>query len=46
MKAKEKVQGFVTVEEAIEMDYETTKELQLKHLNRELWMVLIIQTNL
>ena len=26
MKAKEKVQGFVTVEEAIEMDYETTKE--------------------
>lgn len=35
MKAKEKVQGFVTVEEAIEMDYETTKELQLKHLNRE-----------
>lgn len=33
-KAQERVEGFYTIDEAINFDYETTKELQLKHLNR------------
>ncbi|MDR1156923.1 MAG: aminotransferase class III-fold pyridoxal phosphate-dependent enzyme [Oscillospiraceae bacterium] len=32
---KEKVKGFYTVDDAITMDYETTRDLQLTHLNRE-----------
>ena len=29
------LKNFYTIDDAISMDYETTKELQLKHLNRE-----------
>ena len=32
---KEIIDGFITVEDALALDYEKTKELQLKHLNRE-----------
>ena len=32
---KDIIKDFITVDDAITLDYETTKELQLKHLNRE-----------
>ena len=32
---KDVIKGFITVDDAITLDYETTKELQLKYLNRE-----------
>ena len=32
---KDIIKDFITVDDAIELDYERTKELQLKHLNRE-----------
>ena len=32
---KDVIKDFITIDDAISMDYETTKELQLKHLNRE-----------
>lgn len=35
MKAKELLNGFYSIDDAIAMDFETTKELQLTHLNRE-----------
>lgn len=35
MKAKELLNGFYSIDGAIAMDFETTKELQLTHLNRE-----------
>jgi len=34
-KVKDVIKDFITVDEAISLDYERTKELQLKHLNRE-----------
>jgi len=32
---KDLIKDFITIDDALDMDYETTKELQLKHLNKQ-----------